>query len=126
MGLGDPIDIWMATKLGVDMYDCVLPTRNARNGQALTTFGKIYIKNSRYKKDENMLDSECDCYTCKHYSRAYLSHLYKSGELLSHTLLSIHNLRFLIRQTEIMREAIKNNKFESEFKRFLEKYNSGV
>jgi queuine tRNA-ribosyltransferase len=124
MGLGDPVDIWMATKLGVDMYDCVLPTRNARNGQALTTFGKIYIKNSRYKKDENCLDPECDCYTCKNYSRAYLSHLYKSKELLSHTLLSIHNLRFLIRQTEIMKEAIKNNSFDKEFKNFIEKYNT--
>jgi len=125
MGLGDPVDIWMATKLGVDMYDCVLPTRNARNGQALTTFGKIYIKNAKYKNDEKVLDPECNCYTCKNYSRAYLSHLYKSGELLSHTLLSIHNLRFLIRQTEIMKEAIKNKKFDSEFKRFFEKYNSG-
>lgn len=123
MGLGDPIDIWTATKYGVDMYDCVLPTRNARNGQALTTYGKIYIKNACYKKDESVLDPECDCLTCKNYSRAYLSHLYKSGELLSHRLISIHNIRFLIRQTEIMRKAIEEDRFDEAFNEFLSKYN---
>ncbi|MEF3280205.1 MAG: tRNA guanosine(34) transglycosylase Tgt [Elusimicrobiota bacterium] len=124
MGLGDPIDIWMATKYGVDMYDCVLPTRNARNGQALTSKGKIYIKNSQYKNDQSPLDNECSCYTCKNYTRAYLSHLYKSGELLSHRLLSIHNLSFLINQTKIMKKAIEEGKFEEAFKKFLDKYGS--
>ena len=124
MGLGDPVDIWMATKSGADMYDCVLPTRNARNGQALTTYGKIYIKNAAYKKDDFPLDPECDCITCKKYSRAYLSHLYKSGELLSHRLLSIHNIRFLIRQTEIMKKAIEEDNFNNAFNIFLSKYNS--
>jgi len=124
MGLGDPVDIWMATKSGADMYDCVLPTRNARNGQALTTYGKIYIKNAAYKKDDSPLDPECDCITCKKYSRAYLSHLYKSGELLSHRLLSIHNIRFLIRQTEIMKKAIEEDNFDNAFNIFLSKYNS--
>ncbi|MCX7641434.1 MAG: tRNA guanosine(34) transglycosylase Tgt [Elusimicrobiales bacterium] len=124
MGLGDPLDIWMATSFGVDMYDCVLPTRNARNGQALTTYGKIYIKNSIYKKDDSPLDIECDCYTCKNYSKAYLSHLYKSSELLSHRLLSIHNVRFLIRQTEIMRKSISDSNFSQAFESFKEKYTS--
>lgn len=123
MGLGKPEDIWMATKFGVDMYDCVLPTRNARNGQALTSKGKIYIKNAAYRNDFSPLDDECDCYTCKNYTRAYLSHLYKAGELLSHRLLSIHNLRFLIRQTEIMKKAIKENKFDEYHKIFLNTYN---
>lgn len=122
MGLGDPLDIWIATSLGVDMYDCVLPTRNARNGQALTTYGKIYVKNASCKKDEGPLDPECDCYTCKNYSRAYLSHLYKSGELLSHRLLSIHNIRFLIRQTEVMKRAILENNFNEAFNNFKRKY----
>lgn len=122
MGLGDPLDIWIATSFGVDMYDCVLPTRNARNGQALTTYGKIYVKNASYKKDESPLDPECDCYTCKNYSKAYLSHLYKAGELLSHRLLSIHNVRFLIRQTEIMKKSIIENRFNQAFDDFKRKY----
>ncbi|MGC9069860.1 MAG: tRNA guanosine(34) transglycosylase Tgt [Elusimicrobiales bacterium] len=124
MGLGDPLDIWKATYLGVDMYDCVLPTRNARNGQALTTYGKIYVKNASYKKDESPLDPECDCYTCKNYSKAYLSHLYKSKELLSHRLLSIHNIRFLIKQTEMMNKAITEGSFKKAFIDFKEKYTS--
>lgn len=122
MGLGDPLDIWTATSFGVDMYDCVLPTRNARNGQALTSYGKIYVKNASCKNDDSPLDPECDCYTCKNYSKAYLSHLYKSGELLSHRLLSIHNIRFLIRQTQIMRKAINDGRFNEDFKKFREKY----
>ncbi|MBP7796092.1 MAG: tRNA guanosine(34) transglycosylase Tgt [Elusimicrobiales bacterium] len=123
MGLGDPVDIWMATKLGVDMYDCVLPTRNARNGQALTTYGKVYIKNAQYKNDDTVLDNECDCYTCKNYSRSYISHLYKSGELLSHRLLSIHNIRFLLKQTDMMKKAINEDRFDESFNEFLNKYN---
>ncbi|MEW5951701.1 MAG: tRNA guanosine(34) transglycosylase Tgt [Elusimicrobia bacterium] len=122
MGLGTPEDIWKCVEAGVDMFDCVLPTRNARNGQALTSFGKIYIKNAAYKKDETALDPKCDCETCKNYSKAYLSHLYKSGELLSHRLLSVHNLRFLIKQTETMRKAIEENNFESAIKDFFSSY----
>lgn len=122
MGLGDPIDIWTATSMGVDMYDCVLPTRNARNGQALTSYGKIYVKNAFCKGKETPLDPKCDCYTCRNYSLGYISHLYKSGELLSHRLLSIHNIRFLIRQTEIMRQSIKEKRFDEEFKLFKERY----
>lgn len=122
MGLGTPEDIWKCVDMGVDMFDCVLPTRNARNGQALTSQGKIYIKNACYKKDDSPLDPACDCETCKNYSRAYLSHLYKAGELLSHRLLSIHNLRFLIKQTEIMKEAIACGKFSQASKNFFDNY----
>lgn len=122
MGLGTPEDLWQAVEMGVDMFDCVLPTRNARNGQALTSLGKIYIKNSAFRKDESPLDPNCDCETCKNYSRAYLNHLYKSQELLSHRLLSIHNIRFLINQTKIMKKAIIEGNFTNEKKKFFDLY----
>jgi queuine tRNA-ribosyltransferase len=80
MGLGSPEDIWDAVELGADMFDCVLPTRNARNGQVLTSKGRFYIKNAPYKRDDSPVDPDCDCYTCKNYSRAYLSHLFKTRE----------------------------------------------
>lgn len=122
MGLGSPEDIWEAVSLGADMFDCVLPTRNARNGQALTSRGKLYVKNAPYKNDESPLDPDCDCETCRNYSKAYLSHLFKAKELLVSRLLSIHNLRFLIRQTHIMREAVKNGDFAAKKKAFDEAY----
>ncbi|MBU2574544.1 MAG: tRNA guanosine(34) transglycosylase Tgt [Elusimicrobia bacterium] len=118
MGLGSPEDIWEAVESGADMFDCVLPTRNARNGQALTSRGKLYIKNAPFKLDESPLDPDCDCEACKNYSKAYLSHLFKAKELLVSRLLSIHNLRFLINQTGIMREAIKNGDFPAKKKAF--------
>ncbi len=122
MGLGSPEDIWEAVEFGADMFDCVLPTRNARNGQALTSRGKFYIKNAPFKRDESALDPDCDCETCRNYSRAYLSHLFKAKELLVGRLLSIHNLRFLIKQTHIMREAIKNGDFLIKKKEFYDSY----
>jgi queuine tRNA-ribosyltransferase len=122
MGLGSPEDIWEAVEFGADMFDCVLPTRNARNGQVLTSRGRFYVKNAPYKKDESPLDPDCDCYTCKNYSRAYLSHLFKAKEFLMNQLLSIHNLRFLINQTKIMREAIKNGNFLAKKKEFHDSY----
>ncbi len=122
MGLGSPEDIWEAVESGADMFDCVLPTRNARNGQVLTSRGRFYVKNAPYKKDESPLDPDCDCYTCKNYSRAYLSHLFKAKEFLMNQLLSIHNLRFLINQTNIMREAIKNGDFLARKKEFHDSY----
>ena len=122
MGLGSPEDIWEAVELGADMFDCVLPTRNARNGQALTSRGRFYVKNARYKRDESPVDPDCDCYTCRNYSRAYLSHLFKAREYLLYQLLSIHNLRFLINQTRIMREAIRNGDFKARKKAFYASY----
>ncbi len=125
MGLGSPEDLWEAVELGADMFDCVLPTRNARNGQALTSRGRFYVKNAQYKKDDSALDPDCDCYTCRNYSRAYLSHLFKAREYLLYQLLSVHNLRFLINQTRIMREAIKNGDFAAKKKEFLDSYLGG-
>ncbi|MBI4801153.1 MAG: tRNA guanosine(34) transglycosylase Tgt [Elusimicrobia bacterium] len=122
MGLGSPEDLWEAVESGADMFDCVLPTRNARNGQALTSRGKLYIKNAPFKQDDSPLDPDCDCGTCKNYSKAYLSHLFKARELLVSRLLSIHNLRFLINQTGIMREAIKNGDFPAKKKAFHDAY----
>lgn len=122
MGLGSPEDIWNCIEQGVDMFDCVLPTRNARNGQALTSQGKIYIKNAPYKNDNSPLDPDCDCETCKNYSKGYLSHLYRSGELLASRLMSIHNLRFLIKQTEIIKKAIADDNFLQKKKEFFDSY----
>ncbi|HCC48588.1 MAG TPA: tRNA guanosine(34) transglycosylase Tgt [Elusimicrobia bacterium] len=122
MGLGTPEDIWNSVELGVDMFDCVLPTRNARNGQALTSAGKLYIKNAPFKNDESPLDAECDCICCRNYSKAYLSHLFKAGEILASQLISIHNLRFLINQTKIMRLAIAGGTFKQAKKSFMDAY----
>lgn len=125
MGLGSPEDIWDAVELGVDMFDCVLPTRNARNGQALTSGGKFYIKNAPHKNDDSPLDPLCDCCCCRNYSRGYLSHLYKAKELLVSQLISIHNLRFLINQTKLMRLAIAAGTFKQAKKAFRDSYFSG-
>lgn len=111
MGLGTPVEMLNAMERGVDMFDCVWPTRVARNGMAMTSTGRVNIKNAEYRTQDIPLDPECDCYTCRRYSRAYLCHLYRSAELTSHRLMSIHNIRFLIRLTERAREAIKNGTF---------------
>ena len=118
MGVGTPDYLIEAALRGIDMCDCVLPTRIARNGTALTSHGKVVIRNATYEKDWNKLDEECDCYTCKNYTRAYIRHLVKTNEILGIRLLSIHNLRFLVRLMEQVREAIENDnlfKFRNEF-----------
>ena len=118
MGVGTPTDIVQAVKRGVDMFDCVMPTRNARNGHLFTTFGVIKIKNSRYKLDTAPLDSACDCYTCQNFSRAYLHHLTKCKEMLAAQLGTIHNLRYYQRLMAMLRTAIENDSFtafESDF-----------
>ena len=122
MGLGSPLDIWNSVELGVDMFDCVLPTRNARNGQALTSRGRFYVKNAAYKNDDTPLDPDCDCHCCRNYSRGYLSHLFKASELLVNQLISIHNLRFLIKQTKIMRLAAAAGTFKQAKKDFQNAY----
>jgi queuine tRNA-ribosyltransferase len=122
MGVGEPIDILKGVERGVDIFDCVLPTRIARHGHAFTKTGKINIKNSKYKEDFTPIDNDCDCYTCKNYTKAYIRHLIIAGESFGGRLLSIHNIRFLIKLTEDIRKAIKDNKF-IEFKEdFLNKY----
>lgn len=102
----------------------MLPTRNGRNGQALTSYGKINIKNSKFSVDESPLDLECDCYICKNYSRALIHHYFKSGELLGLRLLSYHNVYFMMNLFKKIRKAIENNSFLDEKKKFLEKFNS--
>lgn len=113
MGLGTPVEMLNAIERGVDMFDCVWPTRVARNGLAMTSSGRVNIKNNEYKLQDIPLDPQCDCFTCRTYSRAYLCHLYRSAELTSHRLMSIHNIRFLIRLMERAREAIANGTFVS-------------
>lgn len=118
MGVGSPDDLIDAILLGVDMFDCVMPTRNARNGTLFVRStaeprARLLIKNTKNKNDKNPIDNECSCYTCKNFSRAYLRHLFVSGELLAFRLLSIHNLQFLYDLTHEMREAIReSNLFE--------------
>ena len=123
MGVGEPIDIIEGVIRGVDIFDCVLPTRIARHGQAFTRNGKINLNNAKYKEDFTSIEDTCDCYTCKNYSKAYIRHLLNSGEMLGGRLLSIHNIRFLIRLTEELREAIKEDRVLEYKEEFLKKYN---
>jgi queuine tRNA-ribosyltransferase len=109
MGVGRPEDLVESVPLGVDMFDCVMPTRNARNGTLFTRFGKLNIKNTRYVEDEQPVDGRCGCYTCQNFSRAYLRHLFMSKELLSYRLNTIHNLFYYAELMREMREAIKEN-----------------
>lgn len=120
MGVGTPEDIIEAVTHGVDMFDCVMPTRNARNGWLFTRYGDVKIKNARYKNDKNPIDNSCSCYTCKNFSRAYLHHLFKIGEMLGSRLNTIHNLFFYKQMMLEMREAILNNTFDLFKKTFLE------
>ena len=123
MGVGDPIDIIEGVIRGVDMFDCVLPTRIARHGNAFTRDGKINIKNAKYKEDFTPLEDNCDCYACKKYTKAYIRHLITSNETFGARLLSIHNIRFLIKLTEELREAIKENRLLEYRKEFIGRYN---
>ena len=115
MGVGTPEDIVEAVALGVDMFDCVMPTRNARNGQLFTSRGKLNIKNSRYKDDPQPLDDACLCEVCLRYSRAYIRHLYMSGEILGSVLTSIHNISFYLDTMRVIRQSIELGTF-SEFR----------
>ena len=112
MGVGTPEDLVENVERGVDMFDCVMPTRNARNGTLFTSFGKISIKNAKFARDEDPIDPECDCYTCKNYSRGYLHHLFRSKELTYFRLGSIHNLRYYLNLMAQMRQAILNGEFK--------------
>ncbi|MEZ4569213.1 MAG: tRNA guanosine(34) transglycosylase Tgt [Thermomicrobiales bacterium] len=122
MGVGSPEDLWNAVALGVDMFDCVLPTRVARHGGIFTLDGRINIRAARYRNADDPLDSICDCYTCREFSAAYIHHLFRAGELLAYRLATIHNLRFIMRQMQTMRTAIAANAFESEHRRFFARY----
>ena len=113
MGTGTPEDVVESVARGVDLFDCVLPTRNARNGQLFTSEGKINIKNARYAEDDRPLDAGCACYTCRTFSRAYLRHLFLAGEMSAGTLNTLHNLNFYLDTIRRIREAIAFGRFES-------------
>lgn len=119
MGVGKPEDIVEAVARGIDMFDCVIPTRNARNGYLYTSTGVLRIRNQKYQFDERPIDPECDCYTCKNYSRAYLKHLDKCGEMLGGRLNTIHNLSFYHRLMKDIRKAIIDGKFSEFHENFL-------
>ncbi len=125
MGVGEPIDLLEGVERGIDMFDCVLPTRLARHGNAFTRNGRINLKNLKYKEDFTPIEDDCDCYTCKNYTKAYIRHLITCEETLGGRLLSIHNIRFLIKEMEEIRESIKNNKFSSYKEEFIKKYKNG-
>ncbi|ACT51473.1 tRNA guanosine(34) transglycosylase Tgt [Methylovorus glucosotrophus] len=119
MGVGTPEDLVDAVSHGVDMFDCVMPTRNARNGWLFTQYGDIKLKNARYKLDTGPLDADCSCYTCRHFSRAYLHHLHRTGEILGARLNTLHNLHYYQQLMAGMRKAIENgtlSSFVAEFK----------
>ena len=122
MGVGTPDHLFEGVERGVDMFDCVLPTRLARNGSAMTSHGKVNIKNARFERDFTPLDHECDCYVCRNYSRAYLRHLFIANEILSSMLLSYHNLHFLVHTMQNIREAIEQDRFTEYKREFYMKY----
>ena len=122
MGVGDPIDIIEGVIRGVDMFDCVLPTRIARHGNAFTRNGKINIKNAKYKEDFTPIEEKCDCYACKHNTKAYIRHLITCNETVGARLLSIHNVRFLIKLTEELRKAIEEDTLLEYKEKFIEQY----
>jgi len=125
MGVGKPEDIFGAVKRGIDMFDCVLPTRSGRNGQAFTSRGEVNIKNARHTKDPRPLDINCHCNTCNNYSRGYLHHLFKANEILGLILLSDHNINFYQSMMKQIRDSIKNENFETFSDSFLTKRSSG-
>ena len=122
MGVGDPIDLFEGVERGIDMFDCVLPTRIARHGNAFTRYGKLNIRNEKFKEDFTPIEESCDCYACKNYTKAYIRHLIICEETFGARLLSIHNLRFLIKIMEDIRCAIKDDKFLELKEDFIRKY----
>ena len=122
MGVGAPEDLVEGVKRGVDIFDCVLPTRLARHGTAFTAQGKLVVKNATYAADFTPIDPECDCYVCQNYSRAYLRHLIKADEMLAHRLMSYHNIYFLLQLMRRMREFIEKDEFMSFYTDFYAKY----
>jgi queuine tRNA-ribosyltransferase len=126
MGVGYPEDVIEAIRRGVDLFDCVAPTRNGRNGTAFTSLGRVNVKVARFAKDTSPLDPECNCYCCTRYSRAYLRHLFVCDELLGLRLLSLHNVRFLVKLTRLARRAILDGEFEAWAESWLGRYRSAA
>lgn len=125
MGIGEPIDLIEGVIRGIDIFDCVSPTRLARHGHAFTKYGKINLKNASYKEDFTPISDDCDCYACKHYTKAYIRHLIVAEETFGARLLSIHNIRFLIRMMEEMRMAIREDRILAYRDEFVENYYGG-
>ncbi|HEX7722817.1 MAG TPA: tRNA guanosine(34) transglycosylase Tgt [Pyrinomonadaceae bacterium] len=126
MGVGTPEDLIEAVARGVDMFDCVLPTRNGRTGQAFTSRGKLNIKNARYAVDQKPLDENCACSVCRRHTRAFIRHLYQSGEMLASMLLTHHNLAFFLDTMKRVRQAIRSGQFAKFRREFTEQLNSGL
>lgn len=126
MGVGTPEDLVAGVASGVDMFDCVMPTRNARNGWLFTRFGDIKIKNAKYKEDTRPLDENCGCYACRNFSRAYLHHLHRTGEILGARLNTIHNLHYYLQIMQEMRDAIDAGAFAQFVARFREERSRGA
>jgi len=125
MGVGTPEDLVEAVARGVDLFDCVLPTRNARNGMAFTANGRLVIKNARHAADPRPLDPACGCYTCRHYSRAYLRHLYVAREILAYRLLTLHNLYYYLSLMISMRQAVAEDRFAAFRREFHQNRSEG-
>ena len=126
MGVGTPEDLILAVSLGIDMFDCVMPTRNARNGWLFTRFGDLKLRNSGYKDDDRPLDPSCACYTCKHFTRSYLNHLQKANEILGSQLNTIHNLAYYLQLMTEVREAISQDRFQAYREEFHRNRQRGV
>jgi queuine tRNA-ribosyltransferase len=125
MGVGTPLDLLDGVARGVDMFDCVMPTRNARNGTVFTRWGKMVLKNAQFARDFSPIDEQCGCETCRRHSRAYLRHLFAAGEVLGPVLATHHSLYFYCELMAKMREAIEADQFDSWRREFVERYTSG-
>ena len=125
MGVGTPADLVECVARGVDMFDCVMPTRNARNGQVFTALGKLNIRNARHARDQRPLDEDCSCQVCRRYTRAYLRHLYQAGEMLAATLCSYHNIAFYLDTMRRIRQSIALGNFAAFRSDFLDRYQRG-
>ena len=124
MGIGYPEDLVECVALGVDMFDCVIPTRNGRNGMVFTSSGRLVLRNAQYAQDFSPIDPECQCYACKNYTRAYIRHLFQVEEMLALRLASLHNVYFFLKLMEQMREAIRKGSFQRWREEFKNKYNT--
>ena len=125
MGVGYPEDILMAVSYGIDMFDCVLPTRNARTGMVFTSAGPLVFRNAEYSEDDRPLDPDCDCKVCRRYSRAYIRHLYNQKEITALILASYHSTWFFQKLMQGIRSSIESGSFDAFSKAFLEKYSEG-
>ena len=126
MGVGLPEDMLDAISVGIDMFDCVIPTRNARNGTVFTSRGKLVVKNAKYASDFSPLDPECDCYTCRNFTKAYLRHLFRAGEILGPRLATLHSITYFTRLINDARDAILEDRFENWKKDVLAKFEGGA